>query len=52
MTRRNPDRYTPADWQEAGRTVGAILANRWLVYTECELCELRRHPREGGGAPT
>ena len=41
MTRRNPDRYTDADWKEAGRTVGAILANRWLVYTECELCELR-----------
>ena len=41
MTRRNPDRYTAADWQEAGRTVGAILANRWLVYTECDLCELR-----------
>lgn len=21
--------------------MGATLANRWLVYTECELCELR-----------
>lgn len=41
MTRRNPDRYTAEDWKMAGRTVGAILANRWLVYTECELCELR-----------
>ena len=41
MTRRNPDRYTDEDWKLAGRTVGALLANRWLVYTECELCELR-----------
>ena len=52
MGRRNLDRYTPADWKEAGHTVGAILANRWLVYTECELCERPCHPREGGGAPT
>jgi hypothetical protein len=37
MTRRNFDRYTADDWREAGPTVGAILANRWLVYTECEL---------------
>ena len=29
------------DWRQAGPTVGAILANRWLVYTECDLCELR-----------
>lgn len=41
MSRRNHDRYTAADWKEAGPTVGAILANRWLVYTECDLCELR-----------
>ena len=41
MTRRNFDRYTADDWRQAGPTVGAILANRWLVYTECELCELR-----------
>lgn len=41
MTRRNPDRYTAQDWREAGPTVGALRANRWLVYTECDLCELR-----------
>ena len=41
MTRRNVDRYTADDGRQAGPTVGAILANRWLVYTECELCELR-----------
>lgn len=41
MGRRNLDRYSAADWREAGRTVGAIIANRWLVYTECELCQLR-----------
>lgn len=41
MSRRNHDRYTADDWREAGPTVGAILANRWLVYTECDLCELR-----------
>lgn len=41
MGRRNHDRYTAADWKFAGSTVGAILANRWLVYTECDLCELR-----------
>ena len=41
MTRRNPDRYTADDWRQAGPTVGALLANRWLVYTECDLCELR-----------
>lgn len=41
MGRRNPDRYTDADWKLAGRTVGAIIANRWLVYTECDLCQLR-----------
>lgn len=35
MTRRNFDRYTADDWKLAGRTVGAILANRWLVYTGC-----------------
>lgn len=41
MGRRNPDRYTAADWRLAGGNVGAIIANRWLVYTECDLCELR-----------
>lgn len=41
MGRRNPDRYTAADWRLAGPTVGAALANRWLVYTECDLCQLR-----------
>ena len=41
MGRRNPDRYTAQDWQEAGRTVGAMIDNRWLVFTECDLCALR-----------
>ena len=41
MGRRNPDRYTAADWKIAGRSLGAIIANRWLVYTECDLCQLR-----------
>jgi hypothetical protein len=55
MGRRNTKRYTADDWKEAGRTVGAIIANRWVVYTECELCELRiqadlkRIARERGG---
>ena len=51
MTRRNPDRYTAAEWQKASHTVGAILANRWLVYTECELrirADLKRIARERG----
>lgn len=41
MGRRDPDRYAAADRQAAGRTVGAMRANRWRVDTECELCELR-----------
>jgi hypothetical protein len=41
MGRKNPDRYSDADWRFAGSTVGAIIANRWLVYTECDLCQLR-----------
>lgn len=41
MGRRNPDRYSVADWMQAGETVGAIISNRWVVYTECELCQLR-----------
>lgn len=41
MGRKNPDRYSDADWHFAGSTVGAIIANRWLVYTECDLCHLR-----------
>ena len=41
MGRRNPDRYTAADWRLAGGSVGAILDNRWTVFTECELCDLR-----------
>lgn len=55
MGRRNPDRYTAADWMLAGRTVGAIISNRWLVYTECEVCDLRiqadlkRIAKERGG---
>lgn len=41
MGRRNPDRYTLDDWRLAGGSVAAIIANRWFVFTECELCELR-----------
>lgn len=41
MGRRNLDRYSDEDWRHAGRTVGAIVANRWLVYSECDLCQLR-----------
>lgn len=41
MGRKNLDRYSDADWRQAGRTVGAIIANRWLVYSECDLCRLR-----------
>ena len=41
MGRKNLDRYTDADWRQAGGTVGAIIANRWLVYSECDLCRLR-----------
>lgn len=54
MTRRNLDRYTAADWKRAGRTVGALIDNRWLVFTECDLCglriraDLRRIARERG----
>jgi 5-methylcytosine-specific restriction endonuclease McrA len=53
MTRRNPDRYTVQDWKFAGPTVGAIIANRWLVYTECDLCELRAVTlaKAGAGRP-
>lgn len=40
MTRRNPDRSTARDRKHAGPTVGAIVANRWLVCLECDLCEL------------
>ena len=41
MGRKNLDRYLDADWRQAGETVGAIIANRWLVYSECDLCRLR-----------
>ena len=41
MGRKNLDRYSPSDWMRSGETVGAIIANRWMVYTECELCQLR-----------
>ena len=40
-----------ANRREAARTVGAILANRWLVYTGCELpirADLKRIARERG----
>ena len=41
MGRKNLDRYTAEDWRLAGGTVGAIIANRWLVFTECDVCDLR-----------
>ena len=41
MGRKNLDRYTPADWRSAAPTVRAAIENRWRVYTECEICELR-----------
>lgn len=41
MGRKNLDRYTSADWRRAGPTVRAVIENRWRVYTECEVCELR-----------
>lgn len=41
MGRRNLDRYTPDDWREAAPNVQAALVSRWLIYTECEVCQLR-----------
>jgi hypothetical protein len=55
MGRRNPDRYTDEDWRLAGETVEAIIANGWVVYTQCDVCDLRivadlpRIRREMGG---
>lgn len=39
--RLNRDRYGAADWRAKGETVGRIISNGWLVYTECEVCQLR-----------
>jgi len=39
--RKNLDRYSAADWRRAAPTVQAVIENRWRVYTECEVCELR-----------
>jgi hypothetical protein len=41
MGRRNLDRYRPDDWRAAAPTVQAAIDNRWRVFTECEVCELR-----------
>lgn len=41
MGSRNLDRYTEADWRAASRTVDQILANRWRVYADCGVCDLR-----------
>ena len=41
MGRRNLDRYTEDDWREASRTVEQILVNRWRVYADCIVCDLR-----------
>ena len=41
MGRRNLDRYRPEDWRDAAPTVRAAIDNRWRVFTECEVCELR-----------
>ena len=47
MGRRDPDRYTAADRQAAGRTVGAMRPNRWRVDTECDPWALSS-PRKRG----
>jgi len=39
--RKNLDRYTDGDWRAAAPTVQAAIENRWRVFTECEVCELR-----------
>ena len=40
MGRRNPDRYTDDDWRACGRTVRALLENRWPVHSACDACDL------------
>ncbi|MFN7390323.1 hypothetical protein [Brevundimonas sp.] len=41
MGRRNLDRYRPDDWRAAAPTVRTAIDNRWRVFTESEVCELR-----------
>ncbi len=41
MGRKNLDRYTAEEWRRVGPTVQAAIDNRWRVFTECEVCELR-----------
>lgn len=41
MGRKNADRYTDAEWRQAGFTVQAIIANGWPVFTQCQVCDLR-----------
>lgn len=41
MGRKNPDRYTDADWRNAGSTVEALITNGWPVHTQCQVCDLR-----------
>ena len=41
MGRKNLDRYTEDDWRAASRAVEQILVNRWPVYADCPVCELR-----------
>jgi hypothetical protein len=41
MGRKNLDRHREDDWREASRTVGMILDNRWPVFADCPVCDLR-----------
>lgn len=48
MGRRNPDRYTPADWQETGRTVGDPYEPPPGLHRVRSVRAALRHPRKGG----
>lgn len=41
MGRKNYDAYSAQDWRDASPTVRAILANRWTVFADCPICDLR-----------
>lgn len=41
MGRRNPDRYTIADWRAACPTVRWMRAERWDVISVCTTCGLK-----------
>jgi hypothetical protein len=41
MGTRNRDRFTDDDWREGSQTVRQILSNRWPVYADCDVCDLR-----------